>query len=63
MLSGDTKANSDQHARLHKEIMVNGSEKAIWDFYVQITNELIKDTSFPIGNYFELDAVREYIHP
>lgn len=63
MLSGDTKANADQHARLHKEIMVSGSEKAIWDFYVQIMNELIKDTSFPIGDYFEMDAVREYFLP
>ena len=64
MLSGDSKANTEQHAHLHKEIMgVNGSEKAIWDFYVQITNELIKDTSFPIGNYFEVDAVREYSPP
>ena len=61
MLSGDTKANADQHATLHKEIMgVSGSEKAIWEFYVKITDELIKTTSFQIGNYFEMDAVREY---
>jgi hypothetical protein len=60
MLSGDTKATADQHAQLHKEIMeVGGSEKAIWDFYVKITDELIKGTSFPIGNYFEVDAVRK----
>lgn len=60
MLSGDTQANRDQHARLHKEIIgVKGSEKAIWDFYVQITNELIQDSSFQIGDYFEVDAVRK----
>ena len=57
MLSGDT---AEQYAKLHKEIIgVDGSEKAIWDFYVQITEELIKGTSFAVGNYFEMDAVRE----
>ena len=62
MLSGDTKATADQHAHLHQEIMgVKGSEKAIWDFYVDITNKLIKGTSFKIGKYYEMDAVREYI--
>jgi hypothetical protein len=60
MLSGDTKATADQHAQLHDEIMeVGGSEKAIWDCYVKITDELIKSTSFPIENYFEMDAVRK----
>jgi hypothetical protein len=62
MLSGDTKVNADQHSRLHKEIMgVQDSSKAIWDFYEQITNELIKGTSFQIGSYYQMDAVREYL--
>lgn len=63
MLSGDTKKYADQHARLHKEI--NGpsaSGKLMWDFFEKTTNDLIKGTSFPIGKYYELDAVREY-HP
>jgi hypothetical protein len=61
MLSGDTKVYADQHARLHKEI--NGhadSSKLMWDFFEKTTADLIKGTSFPIGKYFELDAVREY---
>ena len=61
MLSGDTQKYAEMHKRLHKETMgIKGSEKAIWDFYVEITNELIKSTSFQIGNYFEMDAVRKY---
>lgn len=61
MLSGDGEKYAAMHKRLHKETMgVSGSEKAIWDFYVNITNELIKTSSFRIGNYFEVDAVRKY---
>src|SRR5271170_4465548 len=61
MLSGDGEKYAAMHKRLHKETMgCNGSEKAIWEFYINITNELIKTTSFKIGTYFEMDAVREY---
>jgi hypothetical protein len=61
MLSGDGEKYAAMHKRLHKETMgCNGSEKAIWEFYINITNELIKTTSFKIGSYFEMDAVRKY---
>ena len=60
MLSGDGKEFEEMHARLHRETVgVEGAEKAIWDYYVEITDKLIKTTSFQIGNYFEMDAVRE----
>jgi len=61
MLSGDGEKYAAMHTRLHNETMgIKGAEKVIWDFYINITNELIKNSSFRIGNYFEMDAVRKF---
>jgi len=61
MLSGDSKENTNMHKTLHAETVdVKGSEKAMWDFYVESTNTFLKRTSFKIGNYYEVDAVAEY---
>ena len=58
MLTGDSKENTNMHATLHKEIMdVKEAEKAMWDFYVDSTDQFLKRTSFRIGDYFEVDAV------
>jgi hypothetical protein len=61
MLSGDTKAHAKQHATLHKEIWGHSdSVKLVSDFFEKVTTDLIKETSFSTGKYYEFDAVREY---
>jgi len=61
MLSGDSTENTNMHKTLHAATVdVKGSEKAMWDFYVESTNTFLKRTSFKIGNYYEVDAVAEY---
>ena len=65
MLGWDTPASTDQHARLHKEIYgVDGSSKAMWDFFANLTTDLIKRKGYPLGGgVTELDAVKEYSPP
>jgi cytochrome P450 len=60
MLGEDTKEAADQHVRLHNEIHgIQGSSKAMFDFFEKLTVDLIKQKSFPLGGCFEVDAVRE----
>jgi hypothetical protein len=35
--------------------------KEVWDFYCKRTSQLIHDESYELGDYFQVDAVREYI--
>ena len=62
MLSGDTPVN---HA--DREVMMTAIYKdaptgmdEIWDFYMKQTTQLLRERSYPLGNYFQVDAVREY---
>jgi len=61
MLGWDTPQTTDQHARLHKEIYgANGSSKAMWDYFENITLDLIKRKGYQLGGgVMEMDAVRE----
>jgi hypothetical protein len=63
MLGGDRPENTDQHARLYKEIYgVTGASKAMWDYFENLTLDLIKRKSYDLGGgVFEMDAVREYL--
>jgi hypothetical protein len=46
---------------LAKEIYgPTGAFRAIEDFFENITSKLIKERSFKLGDYCEMDAVREY---
>jgi hypothetical protein len=61
MLGGDKPENTDQHARLHKEIHgVDGASKAMWDFFENLTIDLIKRKAYQLDGVLEMDAVREY---
>jgi hypothetical protein len=62
MLGWDTPETTDQHARLHKEIYgVDGSSKAMWDFFENITLDLVTRKGYQVGGgVMEMDAVREY---
>jgi Uncharacterized alpha/beta hydrolase domain (DUF2235) len=62
MLGSDTPEAANQHVRLDKEIFkVNGSSKAIWDYFETITNDLIVRKSYPVEqSIMEMDVVREY---
>jgi hypothetical protein len=62
MLSGDTQETTDQHVRLHHDIYgAKESFKAMWDCFETITLDLIKQKAFRLGEFFEMDAVREYV--
>lgn len=62
MLSGDKPVNTADHKTmvqaLYKEAPKGMDE--VWDFYIRKTNLLLKERSYPLGNYFQVDAVREY---
>ena len=62
MLSGDSQETTDQHVRLHRNIYgAKESFKAIWDCFETVTLDLIKQKAFRLGDFFEMDAVREYV--
>ena len=61
MLGWDTPEATDQHKRFHKEMFaVDGSSKAIWDYFENLTLDLIKRKSYNLGGVMEMDAVKEY---
>lgn len=61
MLSGDTRETTDQHTHLSKQIYgPKGAFRAIEDFFENITSKLVKERSFQLDSYYEMDAVREY---
>jgi len=62
MLGGDTPETTDQHHRLYKEIFaVDGASKAMWNYFENLTVDLIKRKSYRLDGVLEVDAVREYI--
>ena len=61
MLSDDTKETTDQHKNLYKNVYCPGSTKAMWDFWTETMDELIKAKAYNLGDYYEVDMVREYI--
>jgi hypothetical protein len=62
-LSADTPNNTAEYSILVKAFysdVPNGMEE-VWEFYIKRTTQLIRDRSYELGDYFQLDAVREYI--
>jgi len=61
MLGWDTPESTDQHKRLHQEIFgPNTASKATWDYFENLTLDLIKRNSYNLGGVMEVDAVKEY---
>ena len=62
MLSADKPANSAQHAAVVKALYtdVQDGMEEVWDFYVKFTEKLLRERSYQLDNFFQVDAVREY---
>jgi hypothetical protein len=63
MLSADDKETVDQHKNLYKNVYCPGSTNAMWEFWVNQTNELVKAKAVKLGDHYEVDIVREYVPP
>ena len=62
MLSADKPANTKQHAAVVKAIYTDvpdGMEE-VWDFYTRFTEKLLKERSYLLDDFYQVDAVREY---
>jgi hypothetical protein len=65
MLSADGPTNTASHKLFMKALYTDvpkGMDE-VWDFYIKRTTKLLRDRSYPLGDCFQVDAVREYIHP
>lgn len=64
MLSADKPANTKQHTQVMKAIYADvpkGMDE-VWDFYTKWTETLLKERSYPLDTFLQVDAVREYPH-
>ena len=63
MLSGDGPANTIQRKAVIKALYTDVPQgmDEVWDFYVQNMDKLLKERSYPIGDFYQVDAVREYL--
>jgi hypothetical protein len=62
MLSADKPANTAQHVAVSKAIyqdVADGMEE-VWDFYCAYTEKLLKERSYQLDDFYQVDAVREY---
>ena len=61
MLSADKRANTAQHVAVYKAIYnVPDWRGEIWDFYTRYTERLLRERSYELDNFMQVDAVREY---
>jgi hypothetical protein len=63
MLSGDKPSNSVQRAAVVKALYKdahNGMEE-VWDFYTKFTERLLRERSYLLDDFYQVDAVREYL--
>ena len=61
MLSGDKPANTAQHAAAVKAIykdVPHGMDE-VWDFYIKVTEKLLRERSYQLDDFYQVDAVRE----
>jgi len=61
MLSGDKPANHAQHVTVFKALYNDVPDWAdeVWDFYTKATEKLLKERSYKLDNFWQVDAVRE----
>jgi len=62
MLSGDKPANHAQHVTVYKALyneVPHGMDE-VWDFYSKRTEKLLKERSYKLDDFYQVDAVREY---
>lgn len=62
MLSGDKPANTAQHIAVMKAIYkdVHNGMDEVWDFYTKFTEKLLRERSYQLDDFYQVDAVREY---
>lgn len=63
MLSADRTINTADHKLFMQALYTdvpNGMDE-VWDFYVKRTTQLLHDRSYSLGDYLQVDAVREYL--
>jgi hypothetical protein len=62
MLSADKPANTVQRNAVIKALYTDvpkGMDE-VWDFYVRFTEKLLAERSYQLGDFYQVDAVREY---
>jgi hypothetical protein len=61
MLSGDKPANTKQHAAVAKAIYtdVPDAMEEVWDFYTRFTEKFLRERSYLLDDFYQVDAVRE----
>jgi hypothetical protein len=62
MLSADKPANTIQHKAAVKALYtdVKSGMDEVWDFYTKYTEKLLAERSYQLGDFYQVDAVREY---
>jgi hypothetical protein len=65
MLAADKPANNAQHKQVYKALYtdVKDWKEEIWGFYTKFTEKLLKERSYPLDTFLQVDAVREYPPP
>lgn len=62
MLSADKPANTVQRNAVIKALYTDvpkGMDE-VWDFYIKFTEKLLAERSYKLGDFYQVDAVREY---
>ena len=61
MLSADKPANTKQHAAVAKAIYTDVPDAMgeVWDFYTRFTENLLRERSYLLDDFYQVDAVRE----
>jgi linoleate 8R-lipoxygenase/9,12-octadecadienoate 8-hydroperoxide 8R-isomerase len=62
MVSGDRPVNTADH-KVFMQALYTDAPKGmdeVWNFYFKKTTQLLCDRSYSLGEYFQVDAVREY---
>jgi hypothetical protein len=64
MLSADRPANTEQHKAVYKVLYTDAKHgmDEVWDFYTRYTEKLLAERSYQLGDFYQVDAVREYYH-
>ena len=63
MLSADLPANTKQRNQVIQALYTNvpkGMDE-VWDFYTRMTEKLLKERSYVLGDFMQVDAAREYV--
>jgi hypothetical protein len=62
MLTGDRPSNNAQHAKVYKALYteVPDGMKEVFDFYTKHTEKLLRERSYQLDNFYQVDVVREY---